>query len=134
LYIYVGRLIVVLKFPQHWHRNQGYQMAYFQTKNPKLGKLWRVLQYKMLVYFIPFGLLYGHLVYFVAVWYVIWLFAIYFSRFGFLYGYLIYIFPILVCCTKKNLATLIATFDARIGSCIHRKVLRYTRDPEIIGL
>jgi hypothetical protein len=25
-------------------------MAYFQTKNPDLGKFWRVLQEKMLVY------------------------------------------------------------------------------------
>jgi hypothetical protein len=30
---------------------QGCQMAYFQTKNPTLGKFWRVLQWKMLVYF-----------------------------------------------------------------------------------
>jgi hypothetical protein len=37
----------------------------------------------------PFGLFYGHLIYFVD-FIVIW-----------------YIFPFLVCCTKKNLATLI---------------------------
>jgi hypothetical protein len=44
------------------------------TKNPDVGKVWRVLQWKMLVYVLhiwPFGLLYGNLVYF--------------SRFGMLY-------------------------------------------------
>jgi hypothetical protein len=30
---------------------QGCQMAYFQTKNSNLGKFWRVLQWKMVVYF-----------------------------------------------------------------------------------
>jgi hypothetical protein len=54
------------------HVHQGCQMAYFQTKNPTLGKFWRVLQWKMLVYFTaiwyiftaiwsilrPFGMLY----------------------------------------------------------------------------
>jgi hypothetical protein len=31
--------------------DQGCQMAYFQTKNINLGKIWRVLELKMLVYF-----------------------------------------------------------------------------------
>jgi hypothetical protein len=46
-------------------------MVYFQTKNPNLGKFWRTLKRKMLVYFMtiwynlwPFGLVCGHLVYF----------------------------------------------------------------------
>jgi hypothetical protein len=38
------------------------------------------------------GIFYGHLAYFVAIWYI----------FGNLY-----VFPVLVCCTKKNLATLV---------------------------
>jgi hypothetical protein len=33
--------------------NQGCQMVYFRTKNPNLGKLWRALEWKMLVYFMP---------------------------------------------------------------------------------
>jgi hypothetical protein len=37
----------------------------FQTKNPNLGKFWRVLDLKMLIY-----ILYGHLEYFVLVWYI----------------------------------------------------------------
>jgi hypothetical protein len=39
----------------------------------------------------PNGLFYGHLVYFVAIWYILWLFDIF--------------FPVLVCRTRKNLAT-----------------------------
>jgi hypothetical protein len=57
--------IGLLDFP-----NQGCLMACFQTKNPKnLGKFWRVLQWKMLVYFmdtwsilLSFVIFYGHLV------------------------------------------------------------------------
>jgi hypothetical protein len=37
---------------------QGCQMAYFQTRNPELGKFWRVWQYVEDV-----GILYGHLGY-----------------------------------------------------------------------
>jgi hypothetical protein len=57
-------------------------MVYFPTKNPNLGKFWRVLQKKMLVYFIdigyilqPLGILYGQLVYI----------EVTFSRFGMLF-------------------------------------------------
>jgi hypothetical protein len=69
---------------------QGCQIAYFQTKNTDLGEF---LQWKMLVYYMAirpivrlFGIVFGHLVYLMAIW---------------------YIFPFLVCYTKKNLATLI---------------------------
>jgi hypothetical protein len=47
----------------------GCQMVCFQNKNTKLGKLWRVLRWKMLVYFMaiwsilwPSGIFYGFLV------------------------------------------------------------------------
>jgi hypothetical protein len=74
-------------------------MVYFPTKNPNLGKFWTVLQWKMLVYcvairsiFRPFGILYVNLVHFVVIW---------------------CIFPVLVYCTNKNLATLVrALFNA----------------------
>jgi hypothetical protein len=53
------------------------QMEYFQTKNRNLGKFWRVLQWKMLVYFMEilsilrtFDVFYGHLVYFAVIWYL----------------------------------------------------------------
>jgi hypothetical protein len=44
---------------------QGCQMVYFQTKNPNLGKFSSVLYWTMLVYFN------GHLVYFVAILYIL---------------------------------------------------------------
>jgi hypothetical protein len=54
---------------------------YFKTKNPNLGKLWSVLQWKMLVYFMaiwsilhPLGILCGHFVYFVVIWYIFGIF------------------------------------------------------------
>jgi hypothetical protein len=42
-------------------------MVYFQTKNTKLDKFWRVLQWTMLVYFMTIGLIlcpFGNLEYF----------------------------------------------------------------------
>jgi hypothetical protein len=49
--------------------DQGCQMVSFQTKNPNLGKFWRVLRWKMLVYFMDtwsilrsFVIFNGHLV------------------------------------------------------------------------
>jgi hypothetical protein len=67
-------------------------MAYFQTKNPDLGKFRWDLQCKILVYFMTiwsivrvFGIFCGRLVYFTVMW---------------------YIFAVLVFCTTKNLATL----------------------------
>jgi hypothetical protein len=66
-------------------RKQGCQMVCFRTKNPTLGKFWRVLQRKILAYFIniwsllrPLEIFYGHLVYFVVIRYI-------FPRFGILY-------------------------------------------------
>jgi hypothetical protein len=50
--------------------SQCCQMAYFQTKNPNLGKFWKVLQWKMLVFLVPFCLFYGQMLYFVAKWYI----------------------------------------------------------------
>jgi hypothetical protein len=47
---------------------QGCRMVYFQTKKNKLGKFWRALEGKSLVYYMaiwnilrPFGTFYGHL-------------------------------------------------------------------------
>jgi hypothetical protein len=64
--------------------NQGCQMVCFQTKNPNLGKFCRVLLWKILVYFMtiwsnlrPLQIFFGHLVYFVVIWYI-------FIRFGIL--------------------------------------------------
>jgi hypothetical protein len=51
----------------------------------------------------PSGMVfYGHLAYFTAIWYdILW-------PFGIFYGYLVF-FLVLVCCTKKYLATLAIT-------------------------
>jgi hypothetical protein len=51
------------------------------------------------------GTFYGHLVYFKVIWYLLW-------PFGTFYGRLVY-FPVLVCCTKKNLATLVPSICNR---------------------
>jgi hypothetical protein len=89
-----------------WRRlRQGCQMEYFQTKDPILGKFWRVLQWKMSVYLmaiwyisLPIGKVNGHLVHFVVIWNILWSFGTFcdhlehfvviwyiFSRFGILY-------------------------------------------------
>jgi hypothetical protein len=53
--------------------HNGCQMVYFYTKNPNLGKFWRTLEWKMLVYFMTVWNIFtatwcktvcGHLVYF----------------------------------------------------------------------
>jgi hypothetical protein len=53
-------------------------MVYFQIPNPTLGKFWRALEWKLLVFFIvtrnilrTFGIFNGHLVYFRAIWYIL---------------------------------------------------------------
>jgi hypothetical protein len=59
------------------------------------GSCWSILR--------PFGLFYGHLVYFTAIWYVCWLFGIF--------------FPVLVCCMKKNLATPLQSTRESLNPC-----------------
>jgi hypothetical protein len=56
---------------------QGCQIVSFQTKNPNLGKFWRALDLKMLIYFMaiwsilqPFGIFHDLLVQFVFIWYI----------------------------------------------------------------
>jgi hypothetical protein len=65
-------------------------MVYFQTKNPDLGKNFGVLQWELLVYFTS----------------IFWLFCLFSSYFAY-FLVILYIFPVLVCCSKNNLATLI---------------------------
>jgi hypothetical protein len=87
--------------------------AYFQIKNLNLGKLSKVLQWKMIVYFMaiwsiychlvyfvviryilsPIGIFCGCLVYFVANWYILWLFGIF-------CGHLVYIVAIGISCRQ----------------------------------
>jgi hypothetical protein len=58
-------------------------MVYFKTKNHNLGKFWRPLEWKVLVYFMvvgnilwPYGIFYLHWVYCTASWYILWSFGI----------------------------------------------------------
>jgi hypothetical protein len=51
---------------------QDCQMVCFQTKIPNLGKFWRVLQWKMLVY-----VFYGHLVHVMVFWYILFTFGVF---------------------------------------------------------
>jgi hypothetical protein len=46
--------------------DQGCQMVYFRTENTNLGKFWRALGWKMLVYFM-------------AIWYILWSFGIFYN-------------------------------------------------------
>jgi hypothetical protein len=68
-------------------------MVCFQTKNPNLGKFLRVLQWKMMVYFMDTLSILRSFVIFMDIWYSSWQFGI-FS-------------PVLVFCTEINLATLL---------------------------
>jgi hypothetical protein len=51
--------------------DQGCQMVHFQIENPNLAKFWRLLPCNVLVYFWQFGIFCGHMVYFVAVWFIL---------------------------------------------------------------
>jgi hypothetical protein len=77
---------------------QGCQMVCFQTKNPNLGKFWRALEWKMLLYFMiiwnilwPFGI-------FKVIWCILWSFGIF--------------FPFWYAWTEKNLAAMVCTFSS----------------------
>jgi hypothetical protein len=76
-YVYMSSPIFL--WPMKWHVTFTFRLpdGFFQTKNPNLGKFWRVLQWKILVYFMiiwsisrPFEIFCGHLVYFVVIWYI----------------------------------------------------------------
>jgi hypothetical protein len=66
-----------------------------KPKNPNFGILW-----KADLGMESFGTLHGNLAHFVIIWYVVW----HFQHFAAVWS----ILPILVYCTKENLATLIA--------------------------
>jgi hypothetical protein len=59
-----------------------------------IEKCWYILRH--------FGIFSGNLVYFMVLWYILWSFGIF--------------FPVLVCCTKKNMATLISCPEIRSSS------------------
>jgi hypothetical protein len=57
-----------------WRSKQGCQMVYFQTKNPTLGKFWRALDWKMLIYFM-------------VIWNILWRFRIFYGHWYILYSF-----------------------------------------------
>jgi hypothetical protein len=72
-------------------------MVYFQTQNPKLGE--RALDWKMSKYFV-------NLEYFTIIWYILCSLGTF--------------FPVLVLCTKKNLATMVTLGWARFLAFFHK--------------
>jgi hypothetical protein len=54
--------------------------------------------------------------YFVVIWYILWPFALFYVHLVY-FMVIQYIFPILVCCTMKNLATLGQT-DTVLKGCL----------------
>jgi hypothetical protein len=54
---------------------QGRQMVYFQTKNPCLGKHWRVMQWKMLVYVMAIRSIFCPVALGMALKYILWSFG-----------------------------------------------------------
>jgi hypothetical protein len=60
--------------------DQGCQMACFQTKNPNLGKFWRVLQWKMFVYFM-------------SIWSILWQLEIFNGHLLVFCGHAVYFSP-----------------------------------------
>jgi hypothetical protein len=60
-------------------------MVCFQTKNPDLGKFWRVLEWKMLVYF-----MFIRDILHMVIWYFLWSFGI-FQVICYFYGHLVFL-------------------------------------------
>jgi hypothetical protein len=76
----------------------------FKPQNPNLGKFWRLLDWKILMYFMAiwnilqtFWIFYRHFGYFITIWYILCSSGTFFTA--------------LVSCTKKNLATLILILE-----------------------
>jgi hypothetical protein len=80
---------------------------YFKAKNPNLGKFWAVLQWKMWIYYAYLVYFYDYLVYFMAIWYILWPFGIFYCHlvyftaiwyillpFGNIFGHLVYLWVI----------------------------------------
>jgi hypothetical protein len=84
-------------------------MVCFQTKNSNLCKFSRALDWKNGYSLCPFGIFYGHLGYFMTIWYILYSFGKFFL--------------VLVSWTNKHLATLYNTlFTYKELVAIHRQV------------
>jgi hypothetical protein len=92
----------------------------FKQKIPKLGKFWTVLQWKMLVYSMAIWFILANLVCFVAIRYILLSFGIFLAIGYILHMVIWYIFPVLVCCAKKNLATLLVNSSSESFTLIEK--------------
>jgi hypothetical protein len=81
------------------------------------------LPYFRVIWYIlwPFGLFYNNLAYFRVIWYILWPFGLFYNNLAYfrVIWYILWslghIFHVLVCCIKKNLATL-GTIANRVSS------------------
>jgi hypothetical protein len=99
----VDKLTKRWKILSRIHHRSHSRVARWHIFKPNLGKFWRDLQWKMLINVNISTSIYKHEI--MASWSIL-------QQYGILCGHLVdfmlvwYIFPVLVCCTKKNLATL----------------------------
>jgi hypothetical protein len=70
----------------------GLPDGFFPNQKSKFGKILEGLGWEMLIYFRP-------------IWNILWIFGIFYNHWVH-FGFIWYIFPVLVSCTQKNLATL----------------------------
>jgi hypothetical protein len=94
VYVYYGHLVYVY---------YGHLAYVYYGHLVYIIDIWYIL--------LTFGIYYWHLVYIIDIWYILLTFGIY-------YWHLVdfmaiwYIFPILICCIKKNLATLMQIYPS----------------------
>jgi hypothetical protein len=60
-------------------------MAYLHSKNPKFGLFWKALKCEFLLYINSFGVVNGHLISIMGIWFVLWLFGIFYDYLVFLW-------------------------------------------------
>jgi hypothetical protein len=107
---------------------QDCQMVHLHTENTNFERRW-IVQF-WYTYFWPFGVFSGYLVYFMPIWYILWSFGTFFH--------------VLVCCTKKNLATLpwgmnvlLTPPFSSLSGCVHNfltaRFLKHFLDPSIFS-
>jgi hypothetical protein len=107
-------------------------MVYFQTKNPNMGNFCKVLQWKMLVYFMAIWSISQLFGIFAAIYYVLWSFGNVLARFGMLCqeksgnpAWLQHLCKVFF--TKKN------TFSLRKVSYIQQHPTQFTIDPNLVA-
>jgi hypothetical protein len=62
----------ILAATQHSHKCRVARWYVLSIKKPNMGIFWGALEWKMLVFLVPFGTFFSHFVHFVAIWYILW--------------------------------------------------------------